>query len=238
MLERLDKLLANQLGMSRKDAKGLLKAGLVTVDGATVKSGETKVDVEKALVAVEGKPVRYQKNLYLMLNKPAGVLSSTKDGRTQTVIDLLPEGYCRPGLFPAGRLDKDTEGFVLLTDDGALAHSILSPRRHVAKTYIARLDGQIDASVIGQFEAGMAIDGGDICLPAKLRPLDEEPEQLVEVVITQGMFHQIKRMFQAVGRQVLTLKRVKMGGLALDETLPLGACRELTTEELKKLTEK
>ena len=167
-----------------------------------------------------------------MLHKPAGVVSATRDVRERTVVDLVPPQLRRPGLFPAGRLDKDTTGMMILTDDGELAHRILSPRSHVPKTYIARLDRPVTEEMVRAFAAGIPLKGEGECLPATLRV---RGEQEGEVTICEGMYHQIKRMFAVCGATVLTLKRISMGGLALDPALAEGACRELTAEELELL---
>jgi 16S rRNA pseudouridine516 synthase len=167
-----------------------------------------------------------------MMNKPAGVLSATRDPNFRTVLDSLPESLRRKGLFPAGRLDKDTEGFVLLTNDGALAHRILSPKNHVPKTYFARVEGQIPPELPQEFASGVTLGNGDACKPAALEILGENEAR---VIITEGMYHQIKRMFHRYGLSVAYLKREKIGGLALDSELPLGEVREITREELGML---
>lgn len=236
-LERLDKLLAAQGMESRREVKEKIRRGLVLVNGAAARSPDLKIDPDRDQVTVEGVPILLKKNLYLMLNKPQGVVSATEDPRQPTVVDLVPQGLRRKGLFPAGRLDKDTEGFVLITDDGAFAHRILAPKNHVPKTYLARLDRAIDPSVAVEFQKGVRLTGEDQCSPAQLTILEPGDNPLVEVVIHEGMYHQIKRMFQQFGYQVVALKRIRMGGLFLDESLPLGACRELTPAELVQITQ-
>ena len=236
-LERLDKLLAAQGMESRREVKEKIRRGLVLVNGAAARSPDLKIDPDRDQVTVEGTPVLLKKNLYLMLNKPQGVVSATEDPHQPTVVDLVPPELRRKGLFPAGRLDKDTEGFVLITDDGAFAHRILAPKNHVPKTYLARLDRAIDPSVAEEFQKGVLLNGEDQCSPAKLTILEQGDSPLVEVVIHEGMYHQIKRMFQRFGYQVVALKRIRMGGLFLDESLPLGACRELTPAELVQITQ-
>ena len=177
-----------------------------------------------------------KEHLYLMMNKPAGVLSAARDPKQPTVLDLVPAEYRRTGLFPAGRLDKDTEGFVLITDDGDFAHRILAPKKHVPKTYHARIDGPVTEQMLQGFAEGVQLeDETELCLPAQLRLLQEGDEPLCEVVLTQGMFHQVKRMFLAYGRRVLWLKRVAMGGLMLDENLASGQCREILDKEIEML---
>lgn len=235
-LERLDKLLASQGMESRKEVKEKIRRGLVWVNGAAVRSSDCKIDPEQDQVTVEGVPLTLKKHLYLMLHKPQGVVSATEDPKQPTVVDLVPPALQRKGLFPAGRLDKDTEGFVLLTDDGAFAHRILSPKNHVPKTYLARLDRAIDPAVAQEFQQGVRLNEEDQCSPAKLTILEQGDNPLVEVIIHEGMYHQIKRMFQRFGYQVVYLKRIRIGGLFLDESLPLGACRELTPGELAQIT--
>lgn len=235
-LQRLDKLIAGQGSLSRSEVKKLIARGLVAVNGLPAKNGEQKVDPEQDVLLVNGKELRFRKHLYLMLNKPKGVVSAARDNRFPTVVDLVPEQLKRSGLFPAGRLDKDTEGFVLLTDDGVLAHRILSPKSHVPKSYVALLDQPIDPLLRQRFEAGMFLDAERQCLPASVEELPDYPSQpAVLVVIREGMYHQIKRMFSACGRKVLSLKRVQIGELKLDENLISGACRELTFQELEML---
>lgn len=235
VLLRLDKLLADSGKYSRKEAKGLIRAGRVQVDGKRAVSGEQKVGRE-TVVTVDGKAIRNQVFLYIMMNKPKGVVSATRDKTVKTVLDLLPESLRRPGLFPAGRLDKDTEGFMLITDDGGFAHRILAPRSHVPKTYHARLDGPVEMCELTEtFAAGVTLEDGTLCAPAQVRLLEDSAQPLLEIVITQGMYHQIKRMVQVFSREVIWLKRVKIGELALDETLLSGRARELTPEELVQI---
>ncbi len=231
--ERLDKFLSNQLNISRNDAKELIKKRLVTVNNVAARLYEMKVDPENDSVISEGKAVTYRKHIYLMMNKPQGVVCSTRDGESKTVLDLVPKEYMRSGLFPAGRLDKDTEGFVLITDDGALAHSILSPKKHVSKVYYAELESPAEEFYKAEFENGMKIDGGDICLPAKIELLDDPHNVLI--TIKEGMYHQIKRMAEALGNKVVYLKRIQMGGVKLDEKLALGECREMLHKEIQNL---
>lgn len=234
--ERLDKILAGQSAMSRKDVKALVKKGAVSVNGTVAKSADQKVDMERDVVALHGEPLRLSAHTYLMMNKPAGVVSATRDNAQRTVLDLVPPELTRPGLFPAGRLDKDTVGFVLITDDGDFAHRILSPRNHVPKTYIAELDKPVDDDIIRRFEEGFAIDLGTTCKPARLKVLQESPRILVEVILTEGMYHQVKRMFEHFGRKVVHLRRVRFGQLFLDESLQPGECRALTDSELAQVT--
>lgn len=236
-LMRLDRFFSSQSLASRKEFRALLRNGRVTVNGAVPARPELKVDPGMDDIRLDGVPVRYQKHVYLMLNKPAGVVSATEDRSQKTVLDLVPEELRRPGLFPAGRLDKDTTGLVLLTDDGDLAHRLLAPGRHVPKTYHALLDGPVPEEMYGAFAEGVTLRDGFTCLPARLRTLQEGEQPLVEIVLWEGKYHQIKRMAAACGRHVLALKRVKIGGLALDPELPEGSCRELLHKEQEKLLE-
>ena len=232
MAERLDKLLASTGRWSRSEARRLVREGRVLVDGRIAASAEEKYDAENVVISVDNTPLSVGGHTYIMLHKPAGVLSATEDGRGRTVLDLLPEEYRRRGLFPVGRLDKDTEGLLLLTDDGILAHELLSPRKHVDKLYYARLDGALDDADAAAFAAGMTLDDGTRCRPAGLAILSEN-EALV--TLREGKFHQIKRMFAARGRHVEYLRRLAMGPLRLDESLSPGEWRELTEAEEKML---
>ena len=233
-MQRLDKLIAGQLNLSRADAKKLIASGRVTVNGAIVRDPEHKANPDTDRLAANNTPLTYKKTIYLMLNKPAGVISATRDGRQKTVLDLVPAPLARKGLFPAGRLDKDTVGFVLLTDDGVLAHRMLSPKNHVPKTYLCALDVLPDEEGFRQLSQGVDI-GDAVCRPARVRTVQTERPNTVEVIITEGMYHQIKRMFAAVGSQVLYLKRTAIGALPLDENLPEGECKEIFHKDVEKL---
>lgn len=229
--QRLDKVLAGQGTLSRREVKELIRKGLVRVNGQVVRSADAKIGPGD-LLEVNGKAVDRREHLYLMLHKPLGVVSASRDDRDTTVVDLVPEELRRKNLFPAGRLDKETSGFVLITDDGAFAHDILSPRRHVEKEYIVRLDRPLTPEMAEAFERGMTI-GEDQCLPARLT-LEEDPLE-GRVVLREGMYHQIRRMFAALGATVVALKRVRMGGLPLDPDLEPGQCRELTPDEVERI---
>lgn len=231
-MERLDKILANTGRWSRKEARLLIRAGRVQAAGQTARSPEEKYD-PSADFAVDGEALSGEPMVYLMLHKPAGLLSATEDPRQATVLDLLPEHLRRVGLFPVGRLDKDTEGLLLLTNDGPLAHRLLSPRHHVDKTYLVRCDGPLTAEDAAAFARGLTLEDGFTCLPAQLEPLAEPCEALV--TIQEGKFHQIKRMTAACGKRVVYLKRLTMGPLKLDEGLSPGQWRPLTGEERKAL---
>ena len=235
---RLDKFLADmQLG-SRKEVKALIKKGLIQVDGQTVRSDKTQIDETKAQVTFDGEVIAYQKYFYYMLNKPAGVISATVDNYEETVVDLLADEDFREDLFPVGRLDKDTEGFLLLSNDGALAHRILSPKRHVEKEYYAQVKGLLTAADVTAFAQGLIIDGGEETLPAQLTivGLDEAAgTSEMRLILHEGKFHQVKRMVQAVGKEVTYLQRIRMGQVPLDPALALGAYRPLIKEEVQAL---
>lgn len=234
---RLDKFLASAGLGTRSDVKKLLKSGAVTVTGFSGKlQPQQHINPESDEVIVDGVPVRYREFIYLMLNKPAGYISATWDKKLPTVLDLVGEEYLHYEPAPVGRLDIDTEGLLILTNDGALNHCLLSPKRHVPKTYLAYLDGAVGDEEIQAFRDGVTLEDGYQTKSAELRILEQQDDTFaVEVVITEGKFHQVKRMFASVGRQVLYLKRIKMNRLELDESLETGAVRELTSEELELL---
>ena len=236
-MERIDKIIASQGQYSRSEVKKLVKSGRVTLDGSVIKSSDIKADPDKSDIAIDGKSIRYKKHIYIMLNKPQGVVSATDDRDHKTVIDLVPKELKRDGLFPAGRLDGDTVGFVLITDDGDFAHEILSPKNHIMKTYHATLQRPVTGEDIRAFSEGVELKDGTLCLEAEVRSLDSDAP-MAEIKICEGKYHQVKRMFAALGNKVVFLKRVKMGGLSLDETLEEGQCREITPEELKLIKEK
>lgn len=232
-MDRVDKLLSGTGRWSRKEAAALVKAGRVTADGRTVLQREEKLP-PGADLRVDGEPVATDAYTYLMLHKPAGLVSATEDPREKTVLSLLPEHLQKIGLFPAGRLDKDTVGLLLLTNDGPLAHALLSPRRHVDKTYLVRVEGVLDGADEAAFRSGMTLADGYRCLPAELERLGER-EALV--TLREGKYHQIKRMCAARGKPVTFLKRLTFGPLRLDEALSPGQWRPLTREELEALHE-
>lgn len=232
---RIDKLLANIGYGSRKEVKGLLKSGVVKVNEAVVKDAKLQVNPDLDVVAVHGEQVEYKEFIYLMMNKPPGVLSATEDNYQETVIDLLEleDSVYEP--FPVGRLDKDTEGLLLITNDGKLAHQLLSPKKHVPKTYFAVIEGEVTGIDIEAFHAGVTLDDGYFTKPGKLVILKSGQTSDIELTITEGKFHQVKRMFEAVDKRVIYLKRLTMGSLQLDDDLELGEYRELTDEELAGL---
>ena len=229
-VERIDKLLASTGRWSRKEAKQLCRQGRVTAEGVRVQA-EDKAS-EAAALAVDGQPVEGERTVWLMLHKPAGVVSATEDREQPTVLSLLPERYRKMKLFPVGRLDKDTEGLLLLTNDGALAHELLSPKKHVEKVYYTQVEGELTQDDAEAFASGMTLADGTRCLPAGLRLLGENQG---EVTLREGKYHQVKRMLAARGKPVTYLKRVRFGPLVLDENLPKGGWRALTGEEIQAL---
>lgn len=231
-MERLDKLLAATGRWSRKEVKELVRQGRVVVGGCTVQRPEEKYEPTDNIL-VDGKSVRCERFTYIMLHKPGGLLSATEDRRQQTVLDLLPKPYQKQGLFPVGRLDKDTEGLLLLTNDGELAHRLLAPKSHVDKVYLARVEGNVDEADVQAFRQGITLGDGLECLPAGLEPLEGGGSCLV--TLREGKFHQVKRMLAHRGKPVTYLKRLSMGSLKLDEGLAKGSWRELTPSELEGL---
>lgn len=232
---RLDRFFSSQQILSRREIRPLLRAGLIRVNGVEAHSPDEKVDPLRDVISLRGERVIYKPYLYLMLNKPRGVVSATEDRTHTTVLDLVPPALWRDGLFPAGRLDRDTTGFVLLTDDGDFAHAMLSPRQHVPKTYEVRLDGALLPEARRRLEAGIALADGELCRPAELTLLEDGPEPLWQIVLHEGKYHQIKRMFGVVGLGVNALRRIGIGGLSLDPDLKEGEVRELATEEVEKI---
>lgn len=231
-MERLDKLLAGTGKWSRREVKALVRQGLVRVDGRLAASAEDKLDPAATVVTVAGETVALHRFTYVMLHKPAGVLTATEDRKQPTVLDLLPPELRRIGLAPVGRLDKDTEGLLLLTNDGELAHRLLSPKYHVDKRYLARVDGELSAADTEAFARGMTLGDGLECLPAGLELL---PGRACIVTLREGKFHQVKRMLAARGAPVLYLKRLSMGPLVLEDSLAAGAYRLLRAEEISAL---
>lgn len=230
---RIDKFISEQGSISRSDAKTMIKKGQISVNGERVKSADMKIDPEKDKITLNGKEILYRKFMYIMLNKPEGVICATRDGLSATVLELLPESLKRKGLFPAGRLDKDTEGFVFITDDGALAHKMLSPKNHIEKEYEVTLEKPYEKEYIDIFASGITIDGDEKCLPARLIPTNDPFR--VNLILHEGKYHQIKRMMIAVGNRVVHLKRIRMGGIILDPSLPSGKAREITEKEIISL---
>lgn len=234
---RIDKMLSNLGFGSRKEVKKLLKDGAVQINQKTAKSGKEHVDPKADLVTVHGEEIEYKEFIYLMMNKPPGVISATEDHHDETVVDLLAFEDAVYEPFPVGRLDKDTEGLLLLTNDGQLAHRLLSPKKHVPKTYFAVINQEVTEEDVRAFREGVILDDGYETKPGKLTILKSGIRSDIELTITEGKFHQVKRMFEAVGKKVLYLQRISMGPLSLDESLELGEYRELTEEEVSRLKE-
>ena len=228
-MERLDKVIANRGVASRREVKALVRQGRVLVDGVPAAAPDMKVAAETAVITVDGMTLGCERYIYLLLHKPAGVLTATEDKRQPTVLDLIPQEWRRRDLAPVGRLDKDTEGLLLLTDDGELTHRLLSPKYHVDKVYYARVEGVPDEQDAAAFAEGLLLGDGLQCLPAKLEPLGGG-ECLV--TLREGKFHQVKRMLASRGKPVQYLKRLAMGPLRLEPELAAGQCRLLTEEEL------
>ncbi len=232
---RLDRFLAECGLGTRTEVKKIIRSGVVAVGGKTVTKSDLHLDTATDTVTVSGKEVIYRQFVYLMLNKPQGYISATRDGRTPTVMELIPEEYLHFEPFPVGRLDIDTEGFLLLTNDGDLAHRLLAPKKHIPKTYVAQIEKPVTDADIERFDNGVILDDGYKTMPAILKSISSVEPYFAEIVINEGKFHQVKRMFEAIENKVLYLKRTKMNKLSLDETLPLGEVRELTDEEMKLL---
>ena len=231
--ERLDKVIAKATGMSRSDARKAILRGFVSVDGKTVTNISEKISPENQKTEYSDKPVFYKEYCYILMNKPKGVLSASEDKKAKTVIDLLPDVYSNRNMFPVGRLDKDTTGLLIITDDGNFAHSLLTPKNKVEKEYIATLDGDIDDTVINAFKSGVTLIDGTKLAPAKLEALKKN--NIVKVTITEGKYHQIKRMFGVYNLGVNELKRLSFGGIYLPNGMPEGQFRELNTSEIKQL---
>lgn len=231
-MDRIDKILVSQGIGSRREVQKRIKSGEVTVNGEIIRKPEFKANAENDEIAVLGKVLNYSEHIYIMMNKPAGVVSASQDNHDKTVIDILPDEYKRKGLFPAGRLDKDTEGLLIITDDGDFAHRMLSPKKHVDKQYIAQLDGEITEKTIQKFKQGIIFADGTKCLPAKLEIYNNDKKTGL-VRISEGKFHQVKKMFISCGLNVVHLQRISIGGLYLDGNLPIGGCKLLTNLDKK-----
>lgn len=232
-MQRIDKLVSSQTSLSRNDVKKLLKKGLIKVNGNIItKSGEM-IDEDKDTILVNGEEINYKKFVYLVLNKPKGYVSATNDSSCPTVIDLCPPDFLNRNLFPVGRLDKDTTGLMIISDDGDFAHNILSPKKHVSKKYYVELSGDLNSSMVDDFRTGIKLNDGE-CKSSILEIIDKRS---CYVTLTEGRYHQIKRMFGCYGMDVLELKRIRIGNLDLPSDLEEGDSRELTLDELKKITE-
>lgn len=234
-MERLDKILASQGTLSRRDVKEIVKKGRISINGIVTKKSDVKIDIGKDAVTLDGELLSLKKHIYIMLNKPQGVVSASESDTDKTVVDLVPDELFRKGLFPAGRLDKDTTGFVLLTDDGEFAHRILSPKNHIFKTYLATLEHSLTQNDIEMLEKGITLADGTTLKEAKVEVIKEGEQPLVQIMICEGKYHQVKRMFAAAGNKVIALHRSKMGNLELDSALNPGECREITPDELNLL---
>lgn len=231
---RLDKYLADMGTGTRSEIKKMAKAGRIKLNDVIEKNTDVKIDTLKDRISVDGNDVVYAEYEYYMLNKPMGVLSATRDKKTPTVLDLI-ETKKRSDMFPVGRLDKDTEGLLLITNDGQLAHELLSPKKHVSKTYYAKIEGVVTQEHVELFSQGIVLEDGTKTMPADLKILSSGEESLIELTIYEGKFHQVKRMFEAVQTKVTYLKRLTMGPLVLDDALHPGEYREITSQELAQL---
>ncbi|MDY6011724.1 pseudouridine synthase [Clostridium sp.] len=235
-MQRLDKIISNLGYGSRKEIKGLARKGFIEVDGVIEKDSSKLIDPEKSVIKINGEQIFYREFIYLMMNKPDGVVSATYDSRDETVIDLLEVDHQAFEPFPVGRLDKDTVGLLLLTNDGELNHRLISPKWKVDKVYYAKIDKKVTEEDVEKFKKGITLDDGYVCKEAILEIIDATDEgSEVNITIQEGKFHQVKRMFEAVGKNVTYLQRIEFGGLPLDEDLEEGEYRELTEEEVMHL---
>ena len=233
-MERIDKIIGSQTLYSRKDVKDLIRKKRVLVNGHIVLKPDIKVDADFDRISIDGREIKIKKNVYLMLNKPKGYISATEDRNMATVLDLVPKEYKHRNLFPAGRLDKDTTGLMIITDDGDFAHNILSPQKHVKKVYKVVIDIPLSNKMVEEFNEGIVLNDGE-CKSATLEIIDS---YMALVTLIEGIYHQIKRMFGCFGAKVLELQRISIGNFMLPEDLKLGECRELTEEELKNIQER
>ena len=227
-MERIDKIISSQGKYSRSEIKKLASQGRIKINDNIVKKVNEKIDIETSIIYIDNEKLDFKRNIYLILNKPKGYISASEDRSQKTVLDLIPEKYFRKGLFPAGRLDKDTTGMMIITDDGEFAHNILSPKKHIKKTYRVTIDIDIDENMIKQFEKGIVLKD-HICCPAIIEVQDTHT---AFVTITEGKYHQIKRMFGCFGAKVLELHRITMGNLNLPADISEGCCREITEQEM------
>lgn len=231
-LQRLDKIISSQFNMSRSIARKVIRYGRVTVDEKVIYDPAFGVDPNKNHIEFRGQAMVFKEHIYILLNKPKGVLSASEDKTRETVVDLVPAELKRNGLFPVGRLDRDTTGLLIITDDGDFAHKVLSPKKNIFKTYKVTLDGDINEDIIRKFEKGVVLADGTQCRPAVLRELEKG---VAEIKISEGRYHQIKRMFGTVDLGVNELERTSLGGLQLPKNLDYGQCRELSKEELDSI---
>ena len=235
---RIDKILSNLGYGSRAELKSYCKKGLVKVNDKVISNPGTQVDTDVDKIEFNNEVVKYREFVYIMMNKPDGYLSATFDKRDPIVLDLIDPSYLTFEPFPVGRLDKDTEGLLVLTNDGQLAHRVLSPKKHVPKTYYAKIEGMVTEEDVKAFQKGVILDDGYETMPSQLKILESGEISEIELTIHEGKFHQVKRMFESVGKKVVYLKRLSMGKLILDEALGLGEYRELTDEEVKLIEER
>ena len=235
---RIDKLLSNIGCGSRAEIKKYCRYGIISVNGEIINNPGIQVDSENDIIVFDGEEVKYREFVYIMLNKPDGYISATFDKHDPIVLDLIDPSYYAFEPFPVGRLDKDTEGLLILTNDGKLSHRVLSPKKHVPKTYYAKIDGVVTQEDIIAFENGVTLDDGYETMPAQLKILKSDEQSEIELTIHEGKFHQVKRMFESVDKKVVYLKRISMGKLKLDDSLSLGEYRELTEDEIKLLEER
>ena len=232
-MERIDKIIATQTQYSRKEVKKIVLQKRVTVNGKIISNSDIKIDSENDIIAIDGTIINIQKHIYLVLNKPKGYISATEDRSMKTVLDLVPEKYLNRDLFPAGRLDKDTTGLMIITDDGIFAHNILSPKKHIQKTYYVTLDIPVNEKMVEGFKKGVMLNDGE----CKSAIMQIKGTNTALVTLTEGRYHQIKRMFGCYGAKVIELQRISMGNLMLPNDLKLGECRELTEKELQMVKE-
>ena len=235
--ERLDKLISSQSMMTRSEASKLIRSGVVSVNGAIIKNTSAKADPDTDTIMVGNQKFVYKKHIYIMMNKPDGIVSASRDPKEKTVVDIVPENMQRPNLFPAGRLDKDTTGFVLITDDGDFAHNILSPKHHIDKTYLAETDCVIEDRFLEDMRNGMIL-GDEQLLEAEIDLVEKTNNPVYRIVLREGKYHQIKRMIGSTNAVLLSLRRIKMGNLDLDSSLAPGECREISEEEIRLIQQK
>lgn len=227
-IKRLDKIIASQYGISRSITKAIIHRGKVKIDGAVVRDPSLQVDIDAVSIEYKGQVLNYKEHIYIVMNKPKGVLSASEDKLRETVVDLVPKELSRQGLFPVGRLDRDTTGLLIITDDGDFAHNVISPKKNILKTYKVTLDGDINGDMIKQFSEGIVLADGTKCRPAILKRIDRN---VAEIKISEGRYHQIKRMFGVVGLGVNELERTALGNLKLPENLKVGESKELSEDE-------
>jgi 16S rRNA pseudouridine516 synthase len=231
-MQRIDKIISTQTNYSRKDVKELVRKKMITVNNELITKSDVKINPDTDIILIDGIKLQIKQYVYLMLNKPKDYISATEDRTTKTVLDLVPNEYSHRNLFPAGRLDKDTTGLMIITDDGNFAHNILSPKKHISKTYNVTIDIPVTNEMVEGFKQGVSLNDGE-CQSAIL---EITGTNTATVILTEGRYHQIKRMFGCYKAKVLELQRTKMGNFKLPDDLPIGKCREFTQEELNQVT--